>query len=105
MLLESLDQKERTILKLNLVGSISLTQEVTLQQSLDMVREVFAAFQMNDDGLLVLPDDADFSSLGFSGFAEATVKQLREKMASEVTDKDTARDALMLLLRLGGGVV
>ncbi len=104
-MLESLDQKERTVLRLNLVGSISLTQEAILLQSLDTIREVFATFQIKDDGLLVLPDDADFSSLGFSGFAEATISRLREKMVGEVIEKGTtARDALMLLVRLGGGV-
>ena len=104
-MLESLDQKERTVLRLNLVGSISLTQEATLRQSLDTISEVFATFQIRDDGLLVLPDEADFSGLGFSGFAEVTIRRLREKMAGEVTEKGTtARDALMLLVRLGGGV-
>jgi len=104
-MLESLDQKERTVLRLNLVGSISLTQEVTLRQSLGTIGEVFASFQVRDDGLMVLPDDADFSGLGFSGFAEATIRQLREKMTGEVTEKKIARDALMLLVRLGRGVV
>jgi DNA repair exonuclease SbcCD nuclease subunit len=104
-MLESLDQKERTVLRLNLVGSISLTQEATLRQSLDTISEVFATFEIRDDGLLVFPDDADFSGLGFSGFAEVTIRRLREKMAVEVTEKGTtARDALMLLVRLGGGV-
>ena len=104
-ILEGLDQKERTVLRLNLVGSISLTQKVTLQQSLDTIGEIFASFQVRDDGLMVLPDDADFSGLGFSGFAEATIRQLREKMMGEVTEEKVARDALMLLVRLGRGVV
>jgi DNA repair exonuclease SbcCD nuclease subunit len=104
-MLEGLDQKERTVLRLNLVGSISLTQEVTLWQSLGTIGEVFASFQVRDDGLMVLPDDADFSGLGFSGFAEATIRQLREKMTGEVTEKKIARDAVMLLVRLGRGVV
>jgi DNA repair exonuclease SbcCD nuclease subunit len=104
-MLEGLDQKERTVLRLNLVGSISLTQEVTLWQSLGTIGEVFASFQVRDDGLMVLPDDADFSGLGFSGFAEATIRRLREKMTGEVTEKKIARDALMLLVRLGRGVV
>lgn len=104
-ILEGLDQKERTVLRLNLVGSISLTQEVTLRQSLDTIGEIFASFKVIDDGLMILPDDADFSGLGFSGFAEATISQLREKMMGGVTEKKVARDALMLLVRLGRGVV
>jgi len=60
-MVESLDQKERTVIKLNLVGSISLSQEAILRQTVDTISEVFASFQLRDDGLLLLPDDADFS--------------------------------------------
>lgn len=103
-MLESLEHKERTAIKLNLVGSISLSQEAVLRQSLDTTSQVFASFQLMDGGLLVLPDDADFSKLGFSGFAEATIVRLREKIAEGGIDKATARDALMLIVRLGAGV-
>jgi len=103
-MLEGLEQKEQTAIKLNLVGSVSLSQELILQESLETTRQVFGSFQLMDAGLLVLPDDADFSGLGFAGFAEATVKRLREKMLEEGVEKITARDALMLLVRLGGGV-
>lgn len=103
-MLEGLEQKEQTAIKLNLVGSVSLSQELILQESLETTRQVFGSFQLMDDGLLVLPDDADFSGLRFAGFAEATVKRLREKMLEEGVEKITARDALMLLVRLGGGV-
>ena len=102
--LESLEQKEQTAIKLKLVGSVSLSQASILQKSLETTRQVFGSFQLMDDRLLVLPDDADFSGLGFAGFAEATVKRLREKMSEEGVEKMTARDALMLLVRLGGGV-
>ncbi len=102
-MLESMEHKERTVLKLNLVGSISLTQEATLQRSLDTISQVFASFQLMDGGLTVLPDDADFSGLGFSGFADANIERLREKMVGESDEKVVARDALMLLVRLGGG--
>ncbi|MCJ7515801.1 MAG: DNA repair exonuclease [Dehalococcoidia bacterium] len=103
-MLESIERKERTVLRLNLGGSISLTQEAILRQFLATISDVFASFQMSDNELLVLPDDADFSSLNFSGFAEATVRQLREKMVGEGMEKRTARDALALLVRLNGGL-
>jgi DNA repair exonuclease SbcCD nuclease subunit len=103
-MLESIDRKELTVLRLNLVGSISLTQEAILRQFLATIGDVFASFQMSDDELLVLPNDADFSGLNFSGFAEATVRQLREKMVGEGMEKRTARDALALLVRLSGGL-
>lgn len=103
-LLDSLDQKERTAFRLSLVGSISLTQEAALLQSLDNIKDVFAAFRKIDDELVVIPDDADFSDLGFSGFIDSTIKRLRQKIADDMSEKRTARDALMLLVRLSEDV-
>lgn len=103
-MLESIERKEQTVLRLNLVGSISLTQEAILQQFLSTIGDVFASFQISDHELLVLPDDADFSGLDLSGFAEATVRQLREKMVGEGMERRTARDALALLVRLRSGL-
>ncbi len=104
-MLEGIQRKEQTVLRLNPVGSVSLTQEATLRQFLANVGEVFASFQIIDDQLLVVPDDSDFSRLGLSGFAEAAARQLREKMVAEaVEERRTARDALALLARLSGGL-
>jgi DNA repair exonuclease SbcCD nuclease subunit len=102
--LDGLEQKEQTAIKMKLVGSVSLSQESFLQKSLETTSQVFGSFQLIDDGLLVLPNDADFSMLGFTGFAEATVNRLREKMSEGGDEKMTARNALMLLVRLGGGM-
>jgi DNA repair exonuclease SbcCD nuclease subunit len=104
-MLESIQHKEQTVLRLNIVGSVSLTEQAVLWQSLASVGEVFASFQIIDDQLLVVPDDSDFSRLGLSGFAEAAARQLREKMAAEAMQEGrTARDALALLARLSGGL-
>ena len=102
-MVENLDQKERTVIKLNLIGSISLSQELILRQTVDTISEVFASFQLKDDGLLILPDDSDFSGLGFSGFAAATIERLREKTTGEGLENMVARDALMLVVRLKAG--
>ena len=52
------------------------------------------------NNLLVIPNDTDFTDLGFSGFADATVKRLREKIDQGGPEGAIARDAFMLLLRL-----
>jgi DNA repair exonuclease SbcCD nuclease subunit len=102
--LENTENKERTVLRLVLVGSLTLSLQDTLQAHLITAKDVFAAFDVQDDRLLVIPDDTDFADLGFSGFADTTVQQLRAKIGDGGDEGNTARDALMLLLRLARGV-
>jgi len=101
--LEDVENKERTVVRLNCVGSLSLSSRDELQAYLDAVKDVFAAFDMREDDLLVLPDEADFSDLGFSGFADATIKRLRTQISEGGGESVVARDALMLLMRLARG--
>jgi DNA repair exonuclease SbcCD nuclease subunit len=98
--LEGIENKDRTIIRMNLVGSLSLSLSAELQNNLLAAKDLFGAFEVREDDLLVLPDDADFANLGFSGFADETIQQLRAKIAAGGDECITARDALMLLLRL-----
>jgi len=102
--LEALENKERTIAKVNLIGSISLAQEAALRQSIEIASQVFASFQLIDKELIVSPNGADFSNLNLSGFAGAAVDQLIHAALSEGPQKDAAHNALMLVMRLAGGV-
>jgi DNA repair exonuclease SbcCD nuclease subunit len=101
--LEEIENKERTVVRLNLVGSLSLALNGGLQNHLLAAKDVFGAFDVRDGALLVLPDDTDFANLGFSGFADGTVQRLRSKIAEGGDDSTVAREALMLLLRLAKG--
>lgn len=101
--LDDVPGKERTGIRLNLVGSLSLLLRSVLQTNVDAAMDVFAALDFDEDELVVLPDDADFADLGFSGFADATVKRFRAKIAEGGEEGARARDALMLLLRLARG--
>lgn len=103
--LDGIANKERTVLRLNLVGSLSLTVNAALEDYLLSAKDVFGAVDLRDNELLVLPDDADFADLGFSGFADGTVQRLRRKITEGVNDSAVARDALMLMLRLARGAV
>jgi DNA repair exonuclease SbcCD nuclease subunit len=98
--LEEIENKERTVLRLNLVGSLTLSLRDVLETHLLAAKDVFGASEVRDDALLVVPDDTDFADLGFSGFADATMQQLRSKIATGGDESNKARDALMLLLRL-----
>jgi hypothetical protein len=101
--LEVIDNKERTVVRLNLVGSLTLALNGALQDHLLAAKDVFGAFDVRDGALLVLPDDTDFANLGFSGFADGTVQRLRNKIAEGGDESTVAREALMLLLRLARG--
>lgn len=101
--LEDIENKERTVLRLNLVGSLSLALNGVLQDHLLTGKDVFGAFDVRDVALLVLPDDTDFANLGFSGFANGTVQRIRSKIAEGGNEATVAREALMLMLRLARG--
>lgn len=101
--LEGIENKERTVLRLNLIGTLSLSLYARLQNHLLVAKDVFGAFHMREDDLLMLPDNTDFADLGFSGFADGTVQRLRSEIAKGGDEGATARDALLLLLRLARG--
>jgi DNA repair exonuclease SbcCD nuclease subunit len=98
--LDEIEDKECSVIRLHLVGSLSLSLHAMLQTHLLAAKDVFAAFDVHEDNLLVVPDDTDFADLGFSGFADGTVQRLRTKIEEGGDEAASARDALMLLLRL-----
>jgi DNA repair exonuclease SbcCD nuclease subunit len=102
--LEEIGDKERTVVRLNLVGSLSLALNGALQNHFLAAKDMFGAFDIRDNALLVLPDDTDFANLGFSGFADGTVQCLRSKIAEGGDKAIEAREALMLMLRLARGM-
>ena len=98
--LEDLPNRERSVVKLDIKGSLTLSLHGVLQNHIIAARDVLAGSVINEDNLLVIPNDTDFIDLGFSGFADATVKRLREKIDQGGPEGIVARDAFMLLLRL-----
>ncbi len=103
--LEKIDNKERTVLRLHLVGSVSLALHSLLQTHLLAARDVLGSLEVREDDLLVLPGDTDFADLGFSGFADGAVRRLRSRIAEGGDGGAAARDALMLLFRLARGAL
>jgi len=91
--LSSLDNKERTILKLSLRGALSLHDKARLDEALDRARETFAAVEIwsRHTDLVARPDEGDLAQLDLAGFARATLDELS-------ANGDT--DALALLYRL-----
>jgi len=87
--LGEVENKERTVLPLHLVGSLSLSLHGLLQNTLLAAGDVFGSFEVREDDLLVLPADADFADPGSSDFADGTVQRLRSKIA-DGGDEDAA---------------
>jgi DNA repair exonuclease SbcCD nuclease subunit len=100
--LEEIPDKPRTIVKLALVGQLSLTDMDRLETALNHASDLLGALERWErrSDLVALPDDDDFGGLGLSGFAAAGLEDLRELGAGAGDDALTARDALGLLYRL-----
>jgi hypothetical protein len=99
--LDGLADKERTIVRLSLIGQLSLVDHAHLDEVLDHHRDLFAAVEVwaPSSDLVVLPDDRDFADLEFAGFARSALADLR--LAAVAGDgAEPARDALGLLYRL-----
>jgi DNA repair exonuclease SbcCD nuclease subunit len=99
---ENLEDKERTVIKLCLVGALSLSFHGELEELISHVQEILGAVETRMNNLVVIPEDADFMDLGFSGFASCTVERLRSNVEESGPDSITSRDALALLVRLAG---
>ena len=99
--LAGLEDKERTVLKLTLVGQISLAQNARLEELLQHHTLLLAALETGErrSDLVVLPDEIDMGNLGLSGFAHEALADLKE-LAESGEQAVAARDALALLWRL-----
>jgi DNA repair exonuclease SbcCD nuclease subunit len=101
--LDLMSDKDRTVLRLALIGSLTVTDRAALDACLDKYSRLFASLRVWDShsDLAVIPADGEFTDLGIGGFAAAAVEELVE--TARTGDSDTAGDAqaaLALLLRL-----
>ena len=101
--LDLMPDKDRTVLRLALIGSLTVTDRADLDACLDKYSRLFASLRVweSHSDLAVMPADGEFTDLGIGGFAAAAVEELVQ--AARDGDADTAGDAqaaLALLLRL-----
>jgi DNA repair exonuclease SbcCD nuclease subunit len=101
--LDLMTEKDRTVVRLALTGSLTVTDRAALDACLDRYARLFAwlgLWERHTD-LAVIPADGEFTDLGIGGFAAAAVDELvttaREGDAESAVD---AQAALALLLRL-----
>ena len=99
--LEGLADKECAIVKLALVGQLSLAQKARLDDLLAHHADLLAALEtwQRRSDLAVVPDESDIDDLGLSGFAREALGDLRD-LARSGDQAVAARDALGLLYRL-----
>lgn len=101
--LDLMTQKDRTVVRLALTGSLTVTDRAALDGCLDKYSRLFAWLGLWDrhTDLAVIPADGEFSDLGIGGFAAAAVDEL--VATAREADPHAAGDAqaaLALLLRL-----
>ena len=102
--LTSLEDKDRTIVKVSMVGEVSVTQKARLDELLEHHADLLAAIETweRNSELKVILDDADRDHLGLSGFASDALAELRVMAAEQGDQAPVAPDALALLYRLVG---
>lgn len=104
--LDQLTGKERTVVRLALTGTLTVTDRSALDACLDKYARLFAWLGTWDrhTELAVLPADGEFDDLGIGGFTASAVAELVS--AAKSGDGQAATDAqgaLALLLRLTKG--
>ena len=101
--LSGLESKDRTVVKLSIVGQVSVAQKARLDEVLEHYTDLFAAIERweRHSDLVVVPDDADLDHFGLSGFAGDALTELHT-LAEQGDSALAARDALALLYRLVG---
>lgn len=103
--LTDLPAKSRTVLRLALRGTLTLTEQAQMEAVLERHRETFASvrvWQRHTD-IAVHVADEDLTQLGVGGFVEEAVAELAGAATGQGPDREVARDSLALLYRLAGG--
>lgn len=102
--LDAMVDKERIVLQLALVGTLTVTEHAALDDLIERFGWKFASVKMWDrhTELAVLPADGEFDALGLRGFAAAALEELVEMARSGGGDAEDAQGALSLLTRLAG---
>ena len=101
--LDQMTDKERTVVRLALTGSLTVTDRAALDACLDRYGRLFAwlGFWERHTDLAVVPADGEFAGLGIGGFAAAAVEELvATARAGGAESAADAQAALALLLRL-----
>ncbi len=97
-----LPDKARTVVRLDLIGAITPSEDAHLEAMLADQADLFAALTRSERGgdLAVVAHDDDLHALGLSGYAHSAAEEIAAIAAGDGPDREAARDALRLLYRL-----
>lgn len=100
--LDTIGEKERTIVKVKVDGTLTLSQAARLEAELEARAEVFAALEHPERhrDITIRPQPEELDALPLTGYAEVARDRLRELAATDGPDAEEAVDALALLVRL-----
>lgn len=103
--LDGLPDKDRTVVKIGVVGTLTVTDRAALDALIDRHARRFAGLRLweRNTDIAVMPSDEEFDDLGIGGFAAEAVAELVQTARSNAADAGAARGALALLLRLKEG--
>ena len=89
--LDLLPDKDRTVVRLALTGSLTVTDKAALDACLDKYARLFAALRLweRQTDIAVIPADGEFDDLGIGGFAAAAVDELVATARSDDAETPT----------------
>lgn len=98
--LNEIANKERSVIKVGLQGSINLATAAALDEIMDSKSELYASLRQRErtTDLAIVPDELDQDSVSLSGYARDTWNELLERAQQ---GDGVAQDALRLFYRLG----
>jgi DNA repair exonuclease SbcCD nuclease subunit len=103
--LDATPDKARAVVRLALVGTLSVAEDARLQEVLDHHGDVMASLTVSEgrSDLAVHLEDGDIAALGLTGYAHDAAAELAALADADGPDQQAARDALRLLNRLAAG--
>jgi DNA repair exonuclease SbcCD nuclease subunit len=97
--LNAFQDKPHSVLRLTLLGTVTLKQFNEIEQYLEEQATLFAALDVRKSSLARIVNDDEIQGLGLSGFALDALNKLKGLIDSNSAESQTAADAIALLYR------
>lgn len=100
--LSTITDPAHRIVKLELIGTITVSEKIAVDRLVEDARQTFAAIErpLHHDDLALMPDDYDDAGMNLSGFAKAAMERIKNQ--AKEPKAEAAQNALALLYRLAG---